>query len=328
MIDTEQLHRIVNKMAETRVLVVGDIMLDMYEHCVVKRISPEAPVPIATVINDSFFLGGAGNVANNARALGAQVSFIGVIGNDQEGSVIQRLLDEQGINRDGLIVDAERITTVKKRVVSGTQQLIRIDRETNTDITEATDQKLRVLFLQLIGDHDVVVVSDYCKGLLTQSIIDFIKSESKKCNKKVFVDSKDKSLTKYADVYLIKPNKEEAEHFASERFTHTYSNLEPIGKKLSQMFGSNIVITLGADGIAFFEGDGFEHKNTRAQQVFDVSGAGDTVLSVIALAVAAGADLGSAVDLSNHAAGHVVSKLGTVVCDQETLRTCIVNFST
>ncbi len=318
-----RLHNVIETMTRAKVLVVGDVMLDMYEHCVVKRISPEAPVPIATVVSDSSFLGGAGNVANNARALGAMVSVVGVIGDDQEGAHIRNLFAANGITHRGLVIESGRMSTLKKRIVSGTQQLMRIDRENTNTITSATYNALCAVLDHEIAWCDVIVVSDYCKGCVTEDIIHFIKEKAGKYNKKIFVDSKDAYLRKYTDVYLIKPNKEEAENIAGERFEFGYANLEGIGKRLSQTFGSNVVITLGADGIALFEEGRFLHRKTRAQQVFDVSGAGDTVLSVMAVAVAAGTDLECAVELSNHAAGYVVSRLGTIVCDQKTLHECV-----
>jgi D-beta-D-heptose 7-phosphate kinase/D-beta-D-heptose 1-phosphate adenosyltransferase len=316
---------IVDAIKNVRVLVVGDVMLDVYEHCVVKRISPEAPVPIASVVDKTCFLGGAGNVAKNANALGANVSLLSVVGDDEEGSLIDELLHANGINCDGLITEPGRTTTVKRRIVSGTQQLIRIDREMTHEISTATKDAIRVVFLNKIQEHDVVIISDYCKGLLTGDMIEFIKKESHDRGKKIFVDSKNKHFLKYVDVYLIKPNMEEAEHFAGEKFTHSYENLENIGKKLVTMFQSNIVITLGGDGISLFEGDRFTHKKTKAREVFDVSGAGDTVLATIATSVASGASLDDAVHIANHAAGHVVSKLGTTVCTANELKDCFSN---
>lgn len=323
MSSTQQLHQIIDSMERTRILVIGDVMLDVYEHCVVRRISPEAPVPIATVIETFSFLGGAANVANNARALGAQVSLVSVVGDDSGARMICEQLEMNDIDCTGLITDPERVTTVKKRIVAGTQHLMRIDTEVTQDINTKTSSLIFETLKEQISAHDIIIISDYCKGLLTEQIIHFIKEEARRDNKKIFVDSKDKSLRKYSDVYLIKPNKEEAEHLAGEKFAPVYSNLEAIGRGLSEIFKSHVVITLGADGIALFADDTFVHKTTKNQQVFDVSGAGDTVLATIATAIGAGATLDEAVDLSNHAAGHVVSLLGTTVCTHERLRQII-----
>lgn len=320
---SQQLHQIIDSMEGVRALVVGDVMLDVYDHCVVKRISPEAPVPIATVIETFSFLGGAANVANNARALGATVSLVSVVGDDSGARMICGQLETNGIDCTGLITDPERVTTVKKRIVAGTQHLMRIDTEVTQDINTKTSSMIFETIREQISMHDVIIISDYCKGLLTEQVIDCIKEEAHKENKKIFVDSKDKSLRKYSDVYLIKPNKEEAEHLAGERFAPVYSNLEAIGRGLSEIFKSHVVITLGADGIALFADDTFIHRTTKNQQVFDVSGAGDTVLATIATAIGAGATLEEAVDLSNHTAGHVVSLLGTTVCTHERLRQII-----
>ena len=303
----ETLHTVIDNMHQARVLVIGDVMLDMYEHCMVKRISPEAPVPIATVVDDSYFLGGAGNVANNARALGAKVSLVGVIGTDREGDVLREIVAQNGIDHDGLVVEDGRVTTLKKRVVSGTQQLIRIDREMTHNIKDSTQTALRSVLATKIKECDVIVISDYCKGIFTESLINYIKEEAKKDDKKILVDSKSRNLPMYSGVYLIKPNKGEAEVFVDETFAHDYANLEKVGRRISSILDLNLVITLGKDGMALFAQDTFSHMKTEVLQVFDVSGAGDTVLSVLAVAVATGAKLEEAVHLSNIAAGHVVS---------------------
>jgi D-beta-D-heptose 7-phosphate kinase/D-beta-D-heptose 1-phosphate adenosyltransferase len=321
----QELEQIVSALSNARVLVVGDIMLDTYQWCEVKRISPEAPVPIASVTDESFFLGGAGNVAHNVRALGAQVSLMGVVGDDAEGKMVEELLAREGIMHDGIRVDRGRPTTVKRRIFSGIQQLLRVDREVTENVSHEIVEVLHTTLSQKIKECDVLILSDYCKGVLTDDFIAAIKELAHAQGRKFFVDSKSKHLLKYADAYLVKPNKEEAEFFAKEKFDATYTNLESIGKKLCDVFKSNVVITLGGDGMALFEGETFLHKTTTAQQVFDVSGAGDTVLSVIATAVAAGASLDHAVTLSNIAAGHVVSRLGTTVCDAATLREKIMS---
>ncbi len=322
MITTEkkqQLQKSIDAMPRTKILVIGDIMLDEYVWSQVKRISPEAPVPIASVTGVSYFLGGAANVANNARALDAEVTLMGVVGDDSEGEKIYELLKEKGIEYTGVCTESKRHTSLKRRIVSGTQQLLRIDREAVHAIDATVLGNIEAILEEKIRACDVVIISDYCKGLFSDSLVLHIKAEAKRWDKKIFVDSKNRHFLHFKDVYLIKPNKEEAESFAGERFTETYSNLESIGKKLTALFNANIVITLGKDGTALFTHEQFLHKETRAQQVFDVSGAGDTVLAVIATAVAAGAQLEDAVDLSNIAAGHVISHLGTTVCNRHIL---------
>lgn len=313
------LQKSIDAMPHTKILVIGDIMLDEYVWSQVKRISPEAPVPIASVTGVSHFLGGAANVANNARALDAEVSLVGVVGDDGEGEKIYELLKEKGIDCTGVYTEPKRHTSHKRRIVSGTQQLLRIDREAIHAIDATVLLNIEAMLEEKIRACDVVIISDYCKGLFSDELVLQIKSEASRLNKKIFVDSKNRHFLHFKDAYLIKPNKEEAESFAGERFTETYSNLESIGKKLTAMFNANIVITLGKDGTALFTHEQFLHKATRAQQVFDVSGAGDTVLATIATAVAGGANLEEAVDLSNVAAGHVISHLGTTVCSRSIL---------
>ena len=307
-------------MPQARVLVIGDVMLDMYEHCVVKRISPEAPVPVATVMSDAYFLGGAGNVAHNLSSLGAQVSLVSVVGDDAAGSILTELLRDAGIEADAVVVSVGRITTQKKRIIAGTQQLMRIDREVTIPIDAPSKRTLSEYIEKNIAQYDVVIISDYCKGVIDTELIDVIRGVATHHQKKVLVDSKDKALLKYAGFYLIKPNKEEAEHFAGERFHATYENLESVGKKIQSLFDANVVITLGGDGMALFEKDTFLHKPTETREVFDVSGAGDTVLATMTVAIAVGATLEEAIHLSNCAAGHVVSRIGTTVCTPEILR--------
>lgn len=310
-------------MREVKILVIGDVMLDVYEWCEVKRISPEAPVPVASIIGESFFLGGAGNVAYNACALGAQVSLVGVVGNDSEGVRMKQLLNEKKIENSGVIIETGRQTTQKKRIVSGSQQLLRIDKEETGDIQDATSQVIMDLLVSKIDESDVIVISDYCKGFLTNKIVDFVMAEAEKTNKKIFVDSKSSRLSKYSGVFAIKPNRSEAENFAGEKFTNDYTNLESVGNKLSQTLNTNIVITLGGDGIAIFENGDFRHHLSKVQQVFDVSGAGDTVLAVLAAAVGSGISLNDSVKIANKAAGYVVGCLGTAVCDFEILGSLI-----
>ena len=321
----QKLYSRIDALKHVRVLVVGDVMVDFYLWSEVNRISPEAPVPVALVTSESSFLGGAANVAHNAHALGAQVSLVGVVGNDSGGEVLKQLLSENNIANIGIFTEVDRQTTVKKRVVSGTQQLLRIDNETTSLISVPTQEKIKLTLLSEIQKSDVVIISDYYKGFFTQDIISVIFTEAKKHNKKVFVDSKDKNLMKFSGAYIIKPNKEEAESFAQERFTKNYSNLEDIGKRLVEIFNSKVVVTLGKDGTAFFEDESFCHKTTKAQQVFDVSGAGDTMIATIATTIAAGGTLEEAVDFSNIAAGYVISHFGTGVCSNSILKELIEN---
>lgn len=323
MNNTQHQYKIIDAISDIKVLIIGDVILDIYEHCEVKRVSPEAPVLVASVKKESVFLGGAGNVANNVRALGADVTLVCVIGDDREGKIVTNLLEEKKINSSAVFVEISRQTTLKKRIVSGAQQLIRIDREADHCISELSQKSIKNALPKLIQETDVVIIADYCKGVLTDDIIAEIKQLSRVYNKRIFVDSKNKHLLHYTGVYLIKPNKEEAESFANERFTDTYSNLEHIGKKLMGIFESNLVITLGSDGVALFEDESFIHKTTQAREVFDVSGAGDTVMATLATAVAAGATLEEAVHLSNYAAGYVVSRLGTTTCSAEKLKDII-----
>ncbi len=309
--------------SKARVLVIGDVMLDTYEWCSVQRISPEAPVPIATVSSESLFLGGAANVAHNIAALSGKASLMSVVGDDMESEYLRNLLIQNGIEASLVVMETERVTTVKKRVFGGTQQLLRIDRESTAPINASTYTAFLSHLTSQIDQYNVIVISDYCKGVLTDQLIEAVTALTRERGIKVLVDSKNRHLLKYKGVHLIKPNKEEAELLAGEKFALDYSNLESVGSTLTKLLETNIVITLGADGVAIFEGMRLIHKKTIAREVFDVSGAGDTVLAALATSLGSGTSLEDAVDIANHAAGYVVSKLGTAVCDLETLRESI-----
>lgn len=313
---------IINQVRQVKVLVIGDFMLDVYEWCDVKRISPEAPVPVAHVTREDVYLGGAANVAHNLSALGIVVSVCGVVGNDENGVLMRSLLREKNIT-DGVCVENGRFTTTKKRIMSGTQQMLRIDHETTRDVEVSTEDSMLACIRAQIPVCDAIILSDYCKGVLTNRIVSTVMEEAQIHDKRVFVDSKNKHFYKYKGAYLIKPNREEAEHFAGEAFKEGYENLSSIAKKIAEMFESQVVITLGKDGIAFTDGNVCVRKATKAEQVFDVSGAGDTVLAVLAAVITSGGSLEDAVDAANHAAGYVVRHLGTTVCPRDVLQELI-----
>jgi D-beta-D-heptose 7-phosphate kinase/D-beta-D-heptose 1-phosphate adenosyltransferase len=317
----QKLTNFIKKIKHVNVLVVGDLMLDVYEWCKVTRLSPEAPVPIAVKENESTYLGGAANVAHNVRALGANVTLVGVVGRDIEGKSMLQLFDDIGIERDGVLVDAKRSTTIKRRIMAGTQQICRIDKEDKITISVGLQRKLLSQIKNKLKTTDVLILSDYLKGVFSEYMISSIMKMAEETGTRVFVDSKDRHLMKFKGAYLIKPNKEEAEHMAGERFSPHYENLEVVGERLVRAFQSRILITLGGDGMALFDDNVFYHHTAvTEQQVFDVSGAGDTVLAVLATTHAVHHDLRLSVDMASVAASHVVGRLGIAVCEINELK--------
>ena len=310
---------ILDKFSEAKLMVVGDIMVDEYVWCAVDRISPEAPVPIACVESTTSFLGGAANVANNVSALGANVTLLGVAGNDSEFDTVCDLLKQSGMDTKGVVVDDTRPTTIKKRIMANSAQLLRVDKESKDEINLAVENRLIQNIEEYIGCMDILIIADYCKGVITDRVAARIIELAKINNIRVLVDSKNIDLKKYSGVYLIKPNQVEAEAIAGVKFTENFENLRSVGTELVNKYDSNFVITLGSAGIAMFDGNKFSHNPTYAQEVYDVSGAGDTVMATMGVSLAVCPELYIAVELANIAAGSVVSHLGTGVCDIEVL---------
>lgn len=294
-------------MRERNVLVVGDVMVDEWIWGSVSRISPEAPVPVVAVSDHSFTLGGAGNVANNLRALGARVRFAAAIGHDSFAHYVADILTEKGVSPDGLVRVHDRPTTRKTRVVAHNQQVVRTDWESTASLPAADRTRLAEIIRKWAKEADAVVLSDYAKGLFSREIVDAALA----CPI-VVADPKPQNLSLFSGVTCVAPNAGEA----SQSTGITISNdetLEAAGMKLLEMLGCRyVVITRGEHGMSLF-GKGGErlHIGSVARTVFDVSGAGDTVAAVLSLALAAGAPIELAMQLANFAAGAVVEKLGT-----------------
>ncbi|KAF7598091.1 MAG: D-glycero-beta-D-manno-heptose-7-phosphate kinase [Candidatus Dactylopiibacterium carminicum] len=288
-----------------RVLVVGDVMLDRYWFGEVSRISPEAPVPVVHVQRSEERPGGAANVARNAAALGAKVSLLAVVGNDEPASALEQLLSDDGVNAR-LHRDPSLSTTIKLRVLGRQQQLLRIDFE-NLPAHEVLRDKL-VEFRALLPEHDVVVLSDYGKGglLHVQEMIDLARA----AGKIVLVDPKGDDYSRYRGASLLTPNRSELRQVVGQ-----WRNEEDLVARAqglrSELALEALLVTRSEEGMSLFRAEGTVHEGTRAQEVFDVSGAGDTVIATLAVMLAAKSDLVDAMRLSNHAAGIVVAKLGT-----------------
>lgn len=312
----------ISKFDQTHLLVIGDLMIDEYVWGEVERISPEAPVQVVAVKNQEYTLGGSGNVVNNLMALGARVSVLGVTGTGSDGKLLLNQLNSLGADTRGIIAEPGRYTTKKTRIIAEHQQVLRIDRETKKEISPRTYKTLIKHAETIIPEVDVVLISDYGKGLVTRSLIKKLILISKKHKKITIADPKGLDFTKYAGVNLLTPNKKEATAASGLEITDP-NLLAQAGEILLDKSGiEKLLITCGKDGMVLFEKDRKPFKmGTKAREVYDVSGAGDTVIAVLGLGIAARLSFKKAVSLANTAAGIVVGKVGTAtVSPQELLQ--------
>ncbi|RLB94247.1 MAG: D-glycero-beta-D-manno-heptose-7-phosphate kinase, partial [Deltaproteobacteria bacterium] len=314
----------ISRFGNCRILVIGDLMIDEYLWGKVDRISPEAPVQVVSVLRESTTLGGAGNVVNNLRALGASVAVAGVIGAGSNAHFLLKAFRELGVDTAGLIQDPERPTTKKTRIIAGHQQVLRIDRETRHDISEENANTLTEFVGDHISDFDVLLLSDYSKGLLSARLLQQVIGLARKNNKIVIADPKGLNFKKYAGVTMITPNKKEASLAAGIEIVDDRSLMAAGQKLLADIGVENVLITCGKEGMVLFEHGQKPYQITaQAREVFDVSGAGDTVLAVLGLSLAAGASFREAASLANVAAGIVVGKVGTATVSMDELRTAL-----
>ena len=300
--------------AKTNLLVVGDVMLDRYWFGDSDRISPEAPVPVVQVSKVDERLGGAANVARNVAALGANTTILGVVGEDEAGNRIGELLRQSGVNSQ-LEVDPKVPTTVKLRVIARQQQLIRLDFE-ETPSQTALEQKL-ARFEKALGTSDVLILSDYGKGALSQvsTMIEYARAQ----NKVILVDPKGEDYEKYRGATLITPNRSELRQVVGRWADE--DDLTRRAQDLRRSLGIQaLLLTRSEEGMSMFTDQGVSHVRAQAREVFDVSGAGDTVIATLAVALAAQWPLDRAMALANRAGGIVVGKLGTATVTSEELQ--------
>jgi rfaE bifunctional protein kinase chain/domain len=303
-----------NQFSKTRLLVVGDVMLDRYWFGDTGRISPEAPVPVVQVAKIDERLGGAANVARNASALGAKTTILGVIGHDEAGKRVEQLLQESGVQSQ-LQADSKVPTTVKLRVIARQQQLIRLDFE-ETPSQNSLDEKLK-RFESLLPQVDVVILSDYGKGALEQ--VSAMIALAKANKKLVLVDPKGDAYSKYKGATVLTPNRSELRQVIGQWSDE--ADLTKRAQSLRQELElSALLLTRSEEGMTLFTEKGTEHVRAQAREVFDVSGAGDTVIATLAVAMAAGWPLERAMALANRAGGIVVGKLGTATVSAEELQ--------
>jgi rfaE bifunctional protein kinase chain/domain len=336
-----RLKRLLPRLRGKRIGVVGDVMLDRYLWGTASRLSPEAAVPVVDFVEENECLGGAGNVAANIAALGGRVEAFGVVGGDEAGRAIQKCLLEAKIGGKGILAEAKRLTTVKTRVIARHQQVVRVDRERREPLRKETQEKLLRLIFAALKYLDALVLSDYDKGLITDDFADRVLSAAHQLKVPVFVKPKTSRLYAYRGARAIVCNAKEAGFYVT-RALGDEKSIEEAGRALLAHFGCGaVVITRGERGMSLFEESPARHvripatsfevtyarvgqagieRGATGRQVFDVTGAGDTVLSVLALAAAAGAPLVDAAMLANIAAGVVVGKLGTASVSPQELR--------
>ncbi len=314
MADNSELLPYVDRLKTARVLCIGDVMLDHYVYGQVERVSPEAPIPVLWIEREMKTLGGAGNVLRNLRALGAAASFISVVGNDEAGREIGRLVEAQDGAEAHVLVQPQRTTTVKTRYIAGNQQLLRADRESAIPLDPYIREDMLRLARELVADHSVVVISDYAKGVLTEGVALEIIRAAREAGARVIVDPKGGDHIRYRGADLVKPNRRELAH-ATGMPVATDDEIIAASRSLIERCGFNAVLaSLGAEGSVLISADGAAHiQRAEVREVFDVSGAGDTVVAAVAAALAVGVGFTDAARLGNVAAGIVVGKIGTAV---------------
>jgi len=306
-----KLLKILNDFKGKKILVIGDIMLDKYIWGEVSRISPEAPVQVVNVLRETFEAGGAANVASNISTLNGNALIVGITGNDEPRKMLLEELRNKNIDVEGILIDKDKPTTQKIRVMGKSQQLLRIDYEKNENIQNNTEQLILNFLEKKIKDVDVVVISDYAKGVITKEVSRKIIQLSRQNSKPLIVDPKPKHREFYKDVTLITPNNTEASEMSGIE-EGTDKSVAEMGKRLIESLNTTVLITRREKGMSLFEKNGnVTHFPANAKEVYSLIGAGDTVVATIALALASGADFNEAAVLSNIAAGIKVGKMGT-----------------
>jgi D-beta-D-heptose 7-phosphate kinase/D-beta-D-heptose 1-phosphate adenosyltransferase len=307
---------IISRFHEGKVLVVGDVMVDEFLWGEVSRISREAPIPIVEVTKESFMPGGAANIANNIRTLGGDALLSGVIGDDLYGKILCKKLKEKGIDTQGLMILDEYSTTTKTRIIAQQQQLARIDKEKKREVTGSVRESISAYCLKHLNDIEVIIVGDHGNGVITQELSRTIIETGKR----IIVDPGRRDFSLYKGASIITPNRQETEIFIGMKVKEK-KEIEDAGRQiLSKIVKEAVLVTLGEDGMCLLEKNGgIVHIPTIAREVYDVCGAGDTVVATLALTLSCGATLQEAASLANLAAGIVVGKMGTATVSIEEL---------
>lgn len=331
----KKLLNIVDKFNKAKILVIGDLILDQYIYGSVDRISPEAPVPVVWANKRAYVPGGAANVANNISSFKSQVCLMGVVGNDTHARILSAELKKRKIDTSGIFVEKNRYTTLKTRVIAGHQQVVRVDWEHVDSLKKETQDKLASFISRNINKFDAIIVEDYGKGLLEPALLRSLISEARAAKKIITVDPKEDNFEYYRGVSCITPNRKETQNAIrylkmkdeKNQFKldadelSSVNDIKKAGKEILKYLNlESLLITLGENGMWLFEKNKDVHIPTVAQEVFDVSGAGDTVIAAFTLSLAMGAAKIEAAHIANFAAGIVVGKLGTATTTQEELK--------
>lgn len=303
-----------------KILVIGDLILDQYIWGKVQRISPEAPVPVVEVEKSTYIPGGAANVANNISALGGKVVLCGIIGNDNSGKILEKELQNKGIDTSGIVIDETRPTSIKTRIIAHSQQVVRIDREKKEKIGREIVKKLLEKIKIIIPEVKIISFSDYNKGMAEKILVKEIIKIAHKFKKKVIVDPKPANFEKFKNATLITPNQQEAS-LASHIEIVDERTLKKAAKKIMRNLNLEaLLVTRGEKGMSLFKKEKEVHIPAVTSEVYDVTGAGDTVVGALSLFLASGADLITAVKFSNYAAGVVVRKVGTATATLQEIK--------
>ena len=322
--DPGDLKRAVDRFHDARILVLGDVIMDEYIWGKVSRISPEAPVPVVAVTRETKMLGGAANVILNMATLGARPVLCGVIGNDETGKQLQSEIEKAGLVSSGLVIESGRPTSIKTRVVAQNQQVVRFDRETRQKVRGETTEKLLAFVEKALPSIDAVVVTDYGKGVVSPEVMEGLNQLTRLWKGIVAVDPKTGNFKYYHGVDLITPNHHEAGTYCGFEIEDEETLMKAGRRMLEDLECRAVLITQGREGMTLFENDGsVHHISTVARKVYDVTGAGDTVIGTLCLGLASGLDMRSSALISNFAAGIVVGEIGTSTVEMEDLKRAI-----
>ena len=320
------LKRHIDRFADTKVLVIGDIIMDEYIWGDVSRISPEAPVPVVEVKQDTKMLGGAANVINNIASLGGKSILCGVIGDDPTGREIVDRVKALGLITDGILKESRRPTSIKTRIVAHNQQVVRFDRESRKDIRPENAKKILDFTKEIRDGLDAIIVADYGKGVISAQLMDGLRGLVRDSKIVLAVDPKTGNFEHYQGIHVITPNHHEAGAFCRMEIVDEETLVQAGRMMLDELNCRSVLITQGKDGMTLFEKGGeISHIPTVARKVFDVTGAGDTVISTFCLGLASGMEFKSAAVISNFAAGIVVGEVGTSSVNAEELKRVINN---
>jgi len=316
------------KIKKQSILVIGDTMVDKFIWGKVSRISPEAPVPVVEVSKDTETLGGAGNVASNITSLGATAYLVTVIGDDINGATMKNMLEEKNINHDFVVVDKNRPTTIKTRIIASHQQVVRVDREVKGTFSPSTEDMIIKNIETVIPKVNGIIISDYAKGIVVPKVLKKIIALAKKRNIPVTVDPKVENFKLYKYITCMTPNTKEATEGMNAKNINTDQDIAVLGNKILKLLKSeSVLITRGEKGMTLIEKNNkITHIPTRAKEVYDVTGAGDTVIATMTLALSAKFDLVSSAEIANFAAGLVVAKVGTATITSKELEETIKDF--